>query len=75
MAKYVFTPEKDKELLYTYSINTDNKPRLINLGRKVGVGGTPTLFMNGKRMKSRSFGDFKEAIEGYLKQQGQKKAS
>jgi protein-disulfide isomerase len=48
---------------------------LINLGRKVGVGGTPTLFMNGKRMKSRSFGDFKEAIEGYLKQQGQKKAS
>jgi protein-disulfide isomerase len=47
----------------------------INLGRKVGVGGTPTLFMNGKRMKSRSFSDFKEAIEGYLKQQGQKKAS
>jgi hypothetical protein len=34
MAKYIFTPEMDKELLHTYSINTDNKPRLINLARK-----------------------------------------
>ena len=34
MAKYTFTPEMDKELLYTYSINTDSKPRLTNLARK-----------------------------------------
>ncbi|HDY88264.1 MAG TPA: hypothetical protein ENH82_09155 [bacterium] len=39
----------------------------INLGRSVGVSGTPTLFMNGKRMKNRSFNDFKTAIDGYLK--------
>ncbi|RJQ49794.1 MAG: hypothetical protein C4538_01510 [Nitrospiraceae bacterium] len=34
MAKYQFTPEMDKEILYTYSINTDSKPRVINLARK-----------------------------------------
>ncbi len=34
MAKYIFTPEMDTELNYTYSINTDSKPRLINLARK-----------------------------------------
>jgi protein-disulfide isomerase len=39
----------------------------IALGRKVGVTGTPTLFMNGKRMQRRSFDFFKESIEGYLK--------
>jgi len=37
MAKYVFTPEMDKEVLYTYSINTDNKPRLINLAKKFNM--------------------------------------
>lgn len=40
----------------------------INLGRQTGVTGTPTLFMNGKRMQGRSFDDFKNAIEGILKQ-------
>jgi protein-disulfide isomerase len=44
----------------------------INLGRQVGVSGTPTLFMNGKRMQRRSFDDFKQAIDNILKQ---KKAS
>jgi protein-disulfide isomerase len=39
----------------------------IELGLKVGVTGTPTLFMNGKRMQRRSFDFFKESIEGYLK--------
>ncbi len=39
----------------------------INLGRKVGVSGTPTLFMNGKRMRNRNVSDFKTAIDGYLK--------
>jgi len=37
MAKYVFTPEMDIELLYTYSINTDSKPRLLNLARKFNM--------------------------------------
>ncbi|RJR20936.1 MAG: hypothetical protein C4581_02765 [Nitrospiraceae bacterium] len=37
------------------------------LGQNSGVGGTPTLFINGKRMQGRSFDDFKAAIEGYLK--------
>lgn len=44
----------------------------INLGKQAGVTGTPTLFMNGKRMQRRSFDDFKQAIESHLKQ---KKAS
>ena len=39
----------------------------IVLGRSVGVSGTPTLFMNGKRMQNRSFEDFKAEIDGYLK--------
>jgi hypothetical protein len=34
MAKHVFTEEMDKEILYTYSINTDSKPRVMNLARK-----------------------------------------
>jgi len=37
MAKYTFTPEMDKELLYTYSINTDSKPRVINLAKKFNM--------------------------------------
>lgn len=39
----------------------------IVLGQSAGVGGTPTLFLNGKRMQGRSFDDFKTAIDGYLK--------
>jgi protein-disulfide isomerase len=39
----------------------------ITLGQSSGVGGTPTLFMNGKRMQGRSFDDFKTLIEGYIK--------
>ena len=39
----------------------------INLGRNSGVTGTPTLFMNGKRMQRRSFEDFKAGIEEILK--------
>ena len=39
----------------------------INLGRSSGVTGTPTLFMNGKRMQKRSFEDFKAGIEEILK--------
>lgn len=34
MAKYIFTPEMDQEILYTYSINTDSRPRIINLAKK-----------------------------------------
>ncbi len=41
----------------------------INLGRSIGVTGTPTLFINGKRMRSRSFNDFRAAIEAELKKQ------
>lgn len=39
----------------------------ISLGRSAGVGGTPSLFINGKRMQRRGLDDFKQAIEGYLK--------
>jgi len=37
MAKYIFTPEMDKEILYTYSINTDSRPRVINLAKKFNM--------------------------------------
>ncbi len=37
MAKYFFTSKMDEELLYTYSINTDSSPRLINLARKFNM--------------------------------------
>ncbi|MBC8412116.1 MAG: thioredoxin domain-containing protein [Nitrospira sp.] len=47
---------------YDKMINDD-----IAMGRNAGVTGTPTLFMNGKRMMRRSFEDFKSEIEGYLK--------
>ncbi|MEF9475888.1 MAG: DsbA family protein [Candidatus Mariimomonas ferrooxydans] len=40
----------------------------INLGRQAGVTGTPTLYMNGKRMQRRSFDDFKQAIDAILNQ-------
>lgn len=40
----------------------------INTGRSVGVSGTPTLFVNGKRMRGRSIDDLKAAIEGYIKE-------
>lgn len=39
----------------------------INLGRQVGVTGTPSLFMNGKRMQRRSVDDFKQAIDKIIK--------
>ena len=35
----------------------------IALARSSDVAGTPTLFLNGKRMQSRSFNDFKQAID------------
>jgi len=37
------------------------------LARSSDVSGTPTLFINGKRMRSRGFNDFKQAIDGILK--------
>jgi len=37
MAKYVFTVAMDKEILYTYSINTDSKPRVLNLAKKFNM--------------------------------------
>jgi protein-disulfide isomerase len=39
----------------------------INLARKASVTGTPTLFLNGKRMQRRSTADFKESIDKILK--------
>jgi protein-disulfide isomerase len=39
----------------------------IQLGRAAGVSGTPSLFLNGKRMQRRSLEDFKTAIDEILK--------
>lgn len=59
MAKFM---EDYKSSKYDARIQRD-----INLGTSVGVRGTPSLFMNGKRMGARSFDAFKTLIEGYLK--------
>lgn len=37
MTKYFFTSEKDREIVYTYSVNTDSKPRVINLAKKFNM--------------------------------------
>jgi len=42
----------------------------IGLGKSVSVRGTPTLFINGKRIKNRSFNDLKETIDKILKKEG-----
>jgi protein-disulfide isomerase len=39
----------------------------MGMGPKLGIRGTPTLFINGKRMQGRSFDDFKRYIEQVLK--------
>ncbi|MDH4027640.1 MAG: hypothetical protein OEU95_02260 [Nitrospirota bacterium] len=37
MAKYSFTPEMDREIQYTYSINTDSRPRVLNLAKRFNM--------------------------------------
>ena len=38
----------------------------MQIAAKVGVRGTPTLFINGKLQQGRSFNDFKRTIDGLL---------
>ena len=45
-----------------YIINRD-----IQNGRQIGVRGTPTLFINGKRLINRNFSGLTEMIESELK--------
>jgi protein-disulfide isomerase len=42
-------------------------------GRQADVSGTPTFFVNGKRVMNRSFEGFKDMVEASLKEQGEKK--
>jgi len=42
----------------------------IRSGSKAGVRGTPTIFINGKRLKNRSLQGFSQAIEAELKKKG-----
>ncbi|MBI4697556.1 MAG: thioredoxin domain-containing protein [Nitrospirae bacterium] len=42
----------------------------MNTARSVGVTGTPTLFINGKRVMRRSVEDFKDTINNILKEKG-----
>jgi protein-disulfide isomerase len=57
---------------FTADFNSTKYDQLIqedvSLGKSIGVRGTPTLFLNGKRMSRRSFNDFKEAIDETLKE-------
>jgi len=45
-----------------YIINRD-----VQNGRKIGVRGTPTVYINGKRMNDRKLSGFTEMIEAELK--------
>ncbi len=40
----------------------------LKLGGEVGVGGTPTIYVNGKRLMARGFDGFKQMIDDALKQ-------
>jgi protein-disulfide isomerase len=40
-------------------------------GNRVGVRGTPTIFINGRLLRNRSMGGFQESIEKALKKQAQ----
>ena len=42
-------------------------------GQAADVTGTPTFFVNGKRVMNRSFEGFKDMVEASLKEQGEKK--
>jgi protein-disulfide isomerase len=42
-------------------------------GRAADVSGTPTFFVNGKRVMNRSFEGFKDMVDAALKDQGDKK--
>jgi protein-disulfide isomerase len=61
--------------LDTEKLNTDAKDpaiqnlitRDVNNGRQAGVRGTPTIFVNGKRLSNRSLAGFQQAIEAELK--------
>lgn len=72
--------EKFKELASQIGLNMEKfiadynsdkyEPQLLqdfNAARAAGVTGTPTLFINGKRLMRRSVDDFKEAINNALK--------
>ncbi|MBI4844782.1 MAG: DsbA family protein [Nitrospirae bacterium] len=58
---------------FTSDFNSNKYDQLIQqditLGGDADVRGTPTLFINGKRMQNRSFDDFKAAIDEALKKQ------
>jgi protein-disulfide isomerase len=61
--------------LDTEKLNTDAKDpaiqnlitRDVNNGRQAGVRGTPTIFVNGKRLNNRSLAGFQQAIEAELR--------
>jgi len=44
----------------------------IREGRKAGVRGTPTVFINGKRFRSRTLQEFQAAIDSELHKLGKK---
>jgi len=52
-------------------INLPEIQRIINRdiqnGKEIGVAGTPTIYINGKKINPRSFGEFIDKIESELK--------
>jgi len=57
--------KKKNDPAITSRINQD-----LSEGRQAGVRGTPTVFINGIRLKNRSFQGFQEAIDQQLEKLG-----
>ena len=78
--------EKIQEIVRTAGVNEEQlerdrkDPRVVhhvqedfNEGNNVGVRGVPTIFVNGKRLRDRSFESFAAAVEKELKKNPAKK--
>jgi|GEM_PF-147326 len=63
-----FTSELDSKM-YKAAVDRD-----IKLGSKVGVSGTPTIFINGRKKSASSFKGFKRLIDPILIKKGVKKS-
>lgn len=78
--------EKIQEIVHTLGLNEEqlekdrNSPRVVDQVQKdldeayrIGVNSVPTVFVNGKRLRDRSFESFATAIEKELKKNPTKK--
>jgi len=69
LMKYAATAGMDKAMLAAHlksGVHDKAVQEDLDEGLQVGVNGTPTFFINGKRLEDRSFEGFRQAIEKAL---------